>query len=80
LLLTGMTTDMEGHNEESLRAGSRQQGLSPDRSVTTIVIIFNSVAAGLGGLYAGTHSIALTALAAALVAVLALLAVRRRTS
>jgi hypothetical protein len=72
--------DMNGNdNEVSRQSASGLQSPAPDRSATTIVIIFNSVAAGLGGLYAGTHSTALTALAAALVAVLAFFAVRRRT-
>jgi hypothetical protein len=37
------------------------------------VILFNAVVAGLGGLYVSTRSVMVTALAAALVAVLAFL-------
>jgi hypothetical protein len=43
-----------------------------------IVLLENAVAAGLGSLYLGTRSVAVTGLAAALTAVLTLLVIRSR--
>lgn len=53
--------------------GSPSRGAT--HNVAALVILFNVVTGGLGGLYVSTQSIAVTALAAGLVALLGLYAV-----
>lgn len=79
-LISGMTPNMDDRKNAVTAPRDQLRGQQPqsDLSAATIVILFNAVVAGLGGLYVSTRSIAVTALAAVSVAVLALLVGRRR--
>lgn len=80
MLMSDMTSNMEDrHDDERQPTGSSQRRPAPDQSAAPIVIVFNSVVAGLGGLYVATKSLTVTALAAVLVVILVFLMMQRRT-
>lgn len=62
------------NKEQSTSNGEAAGSPSPGSTneVAALVILFNVVTAGLGGLYVSTQSIAVTAVAASLVALLGL--------
>jgi hypothetical protein len=66
--------DVSGPADDREPAGPRRRPAG--FATTTIVMMLNAVVAGLGGLYVSTGSIAVTVLAAILVAILALIVIR----
>lgn len=57
------------------------QGVEPSgslSSIVSVVVVLNAATAGLGGLYTATRSLAVTVIAAVLVAVLAFCLTRQR--
>jgi hypothetical protein len=67
--LQGMSEVQEALNEEAVASPSPGSTIE----VAAMVVLFNGVTAGLAGLYVSTQSIAVTAVAAGLVALPALL-------
>jgi hypothetical protein len=63
-----MSEEQSISNEQTVGSPSR----GAPNEVATLVILFNVVTGGLGGLYLSTQSIAVTVLAAGLVALLGL--------
>jgi hypothetical protein len=69
---------MASEEGKQTAAGDQHPADHPNTAANALVILSTAVTSGLGGLYATTHSIALTALVAGLIALLGTCVLLRR--